>query len=94
MVAGRDLGAVKGGKTRRRELFRYAGSGCAFNAQWQLLLSCCLPLGKNVWTTSEAEQEKNLRCFGPQRAYKSTGHSSRGGEEGDVQWEGEWGEAC
>lgn len=51
MVAGRDLGAVKGGMGRGR--YRYAG--CAFNAQWQLLLSCCLPLGKNVWTTSEAE---------------------------------------
>lgn len=82
------LGQLKG-EARGRVRYRYAGCGCAFNAQWQLLLSCCLPLGKNVWTTSEAEQEKNLRCFGPQRAYKSTGHSSRRGEA-----ERKWGEAC
>lgn len=58
MLAGRDLGAVNGAG---RGVAR--ACGCAFNAKWLLLLlSCCLPLGKNVWTTSEKRQQAKKEC--------------------------------
>lgn len=42
---------------KKKMAWSRCGRWHAFNAKWQLLLSC-LPLGKNVWTTSEKLGQK------------------------------------